>query len=236
MVQSWLILSPFVLVPGILDEPRFYGPHFLDALSVSVSEMTLQPPQWHLPPPHGKHVFGEDESHSWNPRMVITVGGWCLLVKQARGLLKGGPEPKATVQTGGGKAFWTAYRHGTGANELIWSPGRKSQADMGPHWPDSQTESPPHLLAMQGWVQGTREGIREGRKPQSSSHTGLELQSVCRRSRWGKEDPGSIPGSIISQGWWPPRAGWEPLGNTPVLNSSHQPTAPGAAHTWLVCP
>lgn len=64
MVQSWLILSPFVLVPGALAEQRFYGAHCLCGTGgcfVSICEMALQLLQWRLPP-MGKHVLGEDES------------------------------------------------------------------------------------------------------------------------------------------------------------------------------
>lgn len=52
MVQSWLILSPFVLVPGTLDEQRFQGAHFLCGIEgcfVSMCEMALQQLQWPLP-------------------------------------------------------------------------------------------------------------------------------------------------------------------------------------------
>ena len=236
MVQSWLILSAFVLVPGTLDEPR---PHFLDALwaqakwlsnnhngvcplrvSLCLERMNRVP---QLRPNTGEH----------SRRLV--KGGW-KISEAGEGAVERGPETKATLQTTEGKAFWT--NTGMGQVPVSWSGAQVEGARLS--WGHTgltlRTKSTLHLLAMQGWAQGTREGTREGGKPRSSSYTRLALQSSCWRSRGGKEDPGSISGSIMSQGWRPPRAGWEPLWSISIRNSSHQPTVPDAAHTWLVCP
>lgn len=77
---------------------------------------------------------------------MTAVSSWSLFVKQTRGLLKGG----LTEQTRPGTAFLNCSRQGIGAIGLIWSPGRRSQADMGPYWPDFQNRITTRLLRNTG--------------------------------------------------------------------------------------
>lgn len=155
------------MVPGTFNEQRFYGAHFLCGIggrSVSICEMALQQLQWCLPPLEGMCLERMNRVPQLRPEIGDCSQRLVPISEAGEELLKGGlAEPKATIQTRPERAFLNCSRQGVGAIGLIWSPGRKNQADMRPCWPDSQdriTAGPPRNA---GLGSGNRRRGRRGK-------------------------------------------------------------------------